>query len=101
MPNKNRLKLPPEQIYILYKYISENKHILKLLSKADAAKTIRRDLQFYIGTYSVTRALKYFNVKKDLNYNNDNPIPMIIKHLAILYKENLFPIPEELRKLLP
>jgi len=96
-----RKQLSPEQFYILYDHVSKNKEKLQNLTKVDAAKEIRRELHFPVGVNSCKRAMAYFNLKKDpCAQSNTCKISILTKHLAILYKESLLPIPEELRKLL-
>lgn len=94
-------KLSPEQIYLLFNHVNINQEKLKNLSLVDALKEVRRELKFSISLYSYKRARRYFNLKKDLcTESNTCKISILTKYVANLYKENLLPIPEELRKLL-
>lgn len=99
--NKKYKKLTPEQTYLLFNHVNLNKEKLKNLSLVDAVREVRRELKFSISLYSYKRARRYFDLKKDLCCeSNTSKITMLSRHIATLYKENLLPIPEELRKLL-
>lgn len=99
-------KLSPEQTYLLYTYVNKNKDTLKNLTWVDAGREVRRGLQFYVANYTIKRAMLYFGLQKEKNpveYFADTTIckmDILIKHIAILYKEQVLPIPEEIRKML-
>jgi len=102
---KNR-KLSPEQYYLLFSFVENSQEMLKNLTLVAAGKAARRELKFPISESSVKRAMQYFCLEKDpdpsknFSHNINCKVSVLAKHLALLYREMIIPIPKEIKKLM-